>query len=97
MDQNPMPRVSLQIRDRFGEKFGAVPEPPEAAVAVEAQYPAHPAGAMIVIKVLRVGRPTDGAAALLGRQHLVELDRAWSVEVLLVVVVQPPWHLWIAP
>jgi hypothetical protein len=97
MDHNPLPRGSLQIRDRFSKEFRAVPEPPEAAVAVEAQYPAHPTGAMIVIKVLRVGRPTDGTAALLGRQHLVELDRALSVEVLPVAVVQPPWHVRIAP
>jgi hypothetical protein len=97
MDQNPLPRGSLQVRDRFGEEFRAVPEPPEAAVAVEAQYPAHPAGATIVIKVLRVGRAADSTAALLGRQHLVELDRASLVVVVAVGIVQPPWHVRLAP
>ncbi len=87
-----MPRGSLQVRDRVGEPLWAVPEPAEAAVAVEAQYPAHPTGATIVIEVLRVGPATDGAAALLGRQHLVELDRFR-----VVAVVQPPWHVRIAP
>jgi hypothetical protein len=93
MDQNPLPRGSLQVRDRFGEEFRAVPEPPEAAVAVEAQYPAHPAGATIVIKVLRVGLATDTTAALLGRHHLLELHRSPSI----AAVVQPPWHVRIAP
>src|SRR3712207_6101302 len=88
MDQNPLPRGSLQVRDRFGEEFRAVPELPEAAAAVEAQYPAHPTGATIMIEVSRVGHATDAAAALLGRQHLVELDRA-----VVVAVVQPPWHV----
>jgi hypothetical protein len=97
MDQNPLPRGSLQVRDRFGQEFRIIPELPEAVVAVEAQYPAHPAGATIVIKVLRAGRPTDGTAALLGRHHLVELDRAPSFSVLAVAVVQPPWHVRIAP
>jgi len=97
MDQNPLPRVSLQIHEGFGEEFRAVPEPPEAAVAVEAQYPAHPSGATIVIKMSRIGRATDGTAALLGRQHLLELDRSiWMTDVI-VAVVQPPWHVRIAP
>jgi len=74
MDQNPLPRGSFQIRDRSGEELRAVPELPETAVAVEAQYPAHPTGAMVVIKVLRVVSATDGAPALLCRQQLVELD-----------------------
>jgi hypothetical protein len=97
MDQNPLPRGSLQVRDRFGEEFRVVPELPEAAVAVEAQYPAHPSGATIAIKVLRVGRPADGTAALLGRHHLVELDRAPSSAVFAIAVVQPPWHVRFAP
>jgi hypothetical protein len=97
MDQNPMPRGSLQVRDRLGQKLRAVPELPEAAVAVEAQYPAHPSGATIAIKVLRVGRAADGTAARLGRHHLLELDRAPWVSVLAVAVVQPPWHVRIAP
>jgi hypothetical protein len=97
MDQNPLPRGSLQVRDRFGEEFRVVPELPEAAVAVEAQYPAHPAGATIAIKVLRVDLATDGTAALLGRHHLVELDPVRSFPVLAVAVVQPPWHVRIAP
>jgi hypothetical protein len=97
MDQDPMPRGSLQVRDGVGEELRVVPEPPQPAVAVEAQYPAHPTGATIVIKVLRAGHPTDGTAALLGRQHLVELDRVVSLAVLVVAVVQPPWHVRIAP
>jgi hypothetical protein len=92
MDQNPLPRGSFQVRDRPGEELRAVPELPEAAVAVEAQYPAHPTGAMIVIKVLRVGRATDGAPTLLCRQHLVELDLRSTV-----TTVLPPWHVRIAP
>jgi hypothetical protein len=97
MDQNPLPRVSLQVREGFGEKVRAFPELPEAAVAVEAQYPAHPSGATIVIKMSRVGHATDGTAALLGRQHLLELDRSsWMTDVF-VAVVQPPWHVRIAP
>jgi hypothetical protein len=97
MDQNPLPRGSLQVRDRFGEEFRAVPEAPEAAVAVEAQYPAHPSGATIVIKVLGAGRATDGAAALLSRHHLVELDRAPGIVIVAAAVVQPPWHVRFAP
>jgi hypothetical protein len=61
MDQNPLPRGSFQIRDRTGEGGRVVPELPEAAVAVEARYPAHPPGAMIVIDVLKVGRTTTRA------------------------------------
>jgi hypothetical protein len=97
MDQNPLPRGSLQVRDRLGEELRTVVEPPEAAAAVEAQYPAHPTGATIVVQVLRVGRATDGTAALLGRHHLVELDRASLVTGVVVAVVQPPWHVRIAP
>ncbi len=97
MDQNPLPRGSLQIRVRTGEKPRIVLELAEAAVAVEAQYPAHPTRATIMIKVLRVARTTDGAAALLGRQHLLELDRTPSVPAAVIAVVQPPWHVRIAP
>jgi hypothetical protein len=50
-----------------------------------------------MIKVLRVACTTDGTAALLGRQHLLELDQAPSVPVTVVAVVQPPWHVRIAP
>jgi hypothetical protein len=74
MDQNPLPRGSLQVRDRLGEEVRTVPELPQPAVAVEAQYPAHPTGAMIVIKVLRIGRAADRAPTALGCEHLVELD-----------------------
>ena len=92
-----MPRGSLQVRDRLGQKLRTVPELSEAAVAVEAQYPAHPTGATVMIKVLRVARTTDGTAALLGRQHLLELDRTPSVAAAVIAVVQPPWHVRIAP
>jgi hypothetical protein len=50
-----------------------------------------------MIKVLRVARTTDGTAALLGRQHLLELDRTPSGPVPVIAVVQPPWHVRIAP
>ena len=92
-----MPRGSLQVRDRLGQQLRTVPELSETAVAVEAQYPAHPTGATVMIKVLRIARATDGTAALLGRQHLLELDRAPPVAVTVVAVVQPPWHVRIAP
>jgi hypothetical protein len=58
MDQNPVPRGSLQVLDRTGQELRIVPELPQAAVAVEAQYPAHPPGAMIVIDVFGVRRAT---------------------------------------
>ncbi len=77
MDQNPLPRGSLQICERLGQQPGVVPELAEAADAVEAQYPVHPAGAMIVVQVLRVLDTTDGAAAALGRRQLVELRLCW--------------------
>ena len=54
MDQNPLPRGSLQVRDRLCQQPRAVVELPEPAAAVEAQYPAHPSGAMIVVEVFRV-------------------------------------------
>jgi hypothetical protein len=73
MGQKPLPRGSLQICDRTGKERRIVPELPQAAVAVEAQYLACPTGAMIVINVFRVVGATDGAAAPLGRQQLVEL------------------------
>jgi hypothetical protein len=72
MDQNPLPRGSLQIRDRTGEELRTIPELPEAAVAVEAQYPAHPPGAMIVIDMLRIIRAADGADAPLLGQHRID-------------------------
>jgi hypothetical protein len=71
MDRKPLPRGSLQIRDRTGQEGRIVPELSQAAVAVEAQYPAYPAGAMIVINVFGVVGATDGAAATLGRRQLV--------------------------
>jgi hypothetical protein len=73
MGQKPLPRGSLQICDRTGKERRIVPELPQAAVAVEAQYLACPTGAMIVINVFRVVGATDGAAAPLGRRQLVEL------------------------
>src|SRR3954470_16366498 len=85
MDQNPLPRASLQIRDRTGEELRAVPELPQTAVAVEAQYPAHPAGAMIVIDVLGIRPAADRAhAPLLGKQ-LVDLGLPDPVAVSQVV------------
>jgi hypothetical protein len=73
MDQNPLPRGSLQVRDRIGQEHRVIPELPQAAVAVEAQYPAHPAGAVIVVDVFRIGRSADRAAAAPTRRQLVEL------------------------
>ena len=74
MDQNPLPRGSLQVRDRLGEDVRTVPELAQTAVAVEAQYPAHPAGAMITVEMPRIGRTADGTAAALGGHQLIELD-----------------------
>src|SRR3954465_5111453 len=63
MDQSPLPRGSFQVRDRTGEGGPVVPELPGAAVAVEAQYPAHPPGAIIVVDVLRAAHDADGASS----------------------------------
>jgi hypothetical protein len=69
MDQNPLPRGSSQVRDRPGQPLWTVPELAKTTVAVEAEYPAHPSGAMIVVQVLRIGGATDRAdATLLGKQ-----------------------------
>jgi len=89
MDQNPLPRGSLQICDRTGEDSGAVLELPQPAVAVEAQYPAYPTGAMIVINVLGVGLAADGAPAGLLGQHPVELGLADAVAPPEVVLPRP--------
>jgi hypothetical protein len=80
MDQNPLPRGSLQVRDCLGEDIRTVPELPQTAVAVEAQYPAHPSGALIMVEVSGIGRATDGAPAALGGEELVELDLAAATE-----------------
>jgi hypothetical protein len=45
----------------------------EPAVAVEAQYPAHPTVAVIVVDVFRVGRATDRADPVLLREELPKL------------------------
>ena len=79
MDQNPLPRGSFQVRDRLGEEIRAVPELPQAAVAVEAQYPANPAGAVIVIDVLGIRGAADGTDAPLPGEHLVEFRLADAV------------------
>jgi hypothetical protein len=50
-----------------------VAELAKTTVAVEAQYPAHPSGSMIVVQVLRIGGATDRAEAALFGQELVEL------------------------
>jgi hypothetical protein len=76
MDQSPLPRGSFQVRDRFGEELRVVPELPEAAVAVEAQYPAHPAGAMIVIDVLGSGAPAMAQRPLPSREAARRTHRA---------------------
>src|SRR5919107_3875979 len=88
MDQKPLPRGSLRICDRTGKERRIVPELPQAAVAVEAQYPAYPTGAMIVINVFRVVGATDGAAAPLGRQQLVELGSADAIAAAEVVLTR---------
>ena len=89
MDQNPLPRGSLQVRDRLGEDVRTVPELPQTAVAVEAQYPAHPAGAMIVVEVLGVGGSADGAAAALSCQQFVELHLPDAVTTPRVMLPRP--------
>src|SRR3954451_20188896 len=77
MDQSPLPRGSFQIRNCFGEEHRVVPELPRAAVAVEAQYPANPAGAMIVIDVLGTGSHSRRGPCSLGRgSHEVGLPDA---------------------
>ncbi|RAO25982.1 hypothetical protein ONO86_06321 [Micromonospora noduli] len=71
MDQSPLPRGSSQVRDRPGQPHGTVTELAKTTVAVEAEYPAHPSGAMIVVQMLRVGTATDRAdPALLGQELL---------------------------
>src|SRR3954470_24860265 len=100
MDQNPLPRASLQIRDRTGEELRAVPELPQTAVAVEAQYPAHPTGAMIVIDVLGIRGAADRAdAPLLGKQ-LVDLglpDPVAAAQVILPRAAVKPLPGLVAP
>jgi hypothetical protein len=73
MDQNPLPRGSSQIRDRLGQMGRVVAELTKTTVAVEAQYAAHPSGAMIVVQVLRIGSAADRADAVLLGEKLVEL------------------------
>lgn len=73
MDQNPLPRGSSQVRDRPGQTLGAVLELTKTTIAVEAEYPAHPPGAMIVVQMLRVRGPADRAHAALLGEELVEL------------------------
>jgi hypothetical protein len=101
MDQNPLPRGSLQICDRLGEVLGTVPELAEAAVAVEAQYPAYPPGAVIVIEVFRVGRAADRAAPALRLEKLAELHLPHAVGPAQVAIwrpaTEPPSRLDTAP
>jgi hypothetical protein len=73
MDQNPLPRGSFQIRDRLGQMGRVVAELAKTTAAVEAHYPAHPSGAMIVVQVLRVGLAADRADTALLGEKLVEL------------------------
>ncbi len=73
MDQkNQLPRVSLQVCDRPVQVRDVVTKLAEAAVAVEAQYPAHGSGAMVMIDVFGVRCVTDGTEPALTLQHLVE-------------------------
>jgi len=74
MDQSPLPRGPLQIRDRAGQELRTVPELSQTAVAVEAQYPAHPPITVIVIDVLGFGRAADRTDTALLGQQLVELN-----------------------
>lgn len=50
-----------------------VPELPEAGVAVEAQYAADVPGLVVMVHMLRIGRPTDRAHPTLLREQLVDL------------------------
>jgi hypothetical protein len=82
MDQNPLPRGSSQVRDGPGQPRRTVAELAKTTVAVEAEYPAHPPGAMIVVHMFRIGVTADRAdAALLGEQ---------LIELLLPDAVPPP-------
>src|SRR4051794_38382644 len=93
MDQNPLPRGSSQVRDRPGQPRGTVTELAKTTVAVEAEYPAHPPGAMIVVQMLRVGSPADRAHATLFGEQLVELLLPHAVAltqvVLTIAAVEP--------
>ncbi|SCF13271.1 hypothetical protein GA0070607_5926 [Micromonospora coriariae] len=73
MDQSPLPRGSSQVRDRPGQPHGTVTELAKTTVAVEAEYPAHPSGAMIVVQMLRVRAAADRADPALLGQELVKL------------------------
>ena len=69
MDQEPLPRGSLQVVDRLAKVLDAVPKLAETAVAVEAEYSAYGSGAVGVVDGLGVRRAADRAeAALLGRR-----------------------------
>ena len=50
-----------------------VPELAGTTVAVETEYPADPAGLVVMVHMLRIGRPTGGADAALRGEHLVHL------------------------
>jgi hypothetical protein len=63
MDQNPLPRGSSQVRDRPGQPLGTVTELAKTTVADEAEYPAHPSGAMIVVHMFRIEVAWDRARA----------------------------------
>jgi hypothetical protein len=76
MDQNPLPRGSSQVRDRPGQPRMTVTELAKTTVAVEAEYPAHPSGAMIVVQMLRVRAAADRADPALLGEKLVESPSA---------------------
>lgn len=48
-----------------------VPELPQAVVAVETQDATNPTGGMIVVHMLRPGRPADRARPTLGAEYQV--------------------------
>ncbi|RAO42970.1 hypothetical protein GAR06_04857 [Micromonospora saelicesensis] len=89
MDQSPLPRGSSQVRDRPGQPHGTVTELAKTTVAVEAEYPAHPSGAMIVVQMLRVGTATDRADPALLGQELLKLFLAHAVSAPQVVLARP--------
>ncbi len=93
MDQNPLPRGSSQVCDRPGQGVEVVLELAETAVAVEAEYPADPSGAMIVVQMFRIGTPADRAHVALLGQELLELllpDPVATTQVVLTTTAVEP-------
>jgi len=85
--------IGIQVVRGVQQAILIITELPEPTVAVEAQDPAHLAGHMVVIDVLRIGTAAHGTHATLRFDDLVDLRRADSIPTFEVVVptssVQP--------